>query len=121
MKIYISHSSKIDYVKELYNPLRNSELATIHQFLFPHERGLGLFPTRELFAKHGCDIVFAEVSFPSHGQRIELGWAYDRGIRIIFGSKPEVKLSPSLALLSQEFFTYSGNLDLVSKLENILL
>lgn len=120
MKIYVSHSSKINFVKYLYNPLRDSSLAKVHEFLFPHEQGLDLFPTRELFFKHGCDAVFAEVSFPSHGQGIELGWAYDAGIRIIFGSKPETKLSVALPLLSEEFFTYTDNTDLVNKLSNYI-
>ena len=118
MKIYVSHSSKIDYMKDLYEPLRASALAKQHEFLFPHERGLDLFPTRGLFLKRGCDLVFAEVSFPSHGQGIELGWAYNAGIRIIFGSKPEAKLSITLPLLSKEFFNYTDNVDLVSKLSN---
>ena len=117
MKIYVSHSSKIDYKKDIYDVLRNSDLAKQHEFLFPHEPGLDLFPTKQLFDNHGCDLVFAEVSFPSHGQGIELGWAYDAGIRIIFGSKPEAKLSTTLPLLSREFFTYTSSIELVEQLE----
>jgi hypothetical protein len=121
MKIYVSHSSQIDYIKDLYNPLRSSSLSGKHEFLFPHELGLDLFPTRELFLKKGCDLVFAEVSFPSHGQGIELAWAYDAGIRIIFGSKPQAQLSGSLVLLSKEFFTYNNSSELVAQLEKFLL
>jgi len=120
MKIYVSHSSKLDYKKDLYDVLRASKLAKSHEFLFPHERGLDLFPTRELFSKRGCDAVFAEVSFPSHGQGIELGWAYDAGIRIIFGSKPDAKLSVALSELSKEFFIYTESTDLVAKLSNYI-
>ena len=120
MIIYVSHSSKMDYKKDLYDVLRASNLAKQHEFLFPHERGPELFPTRELFLKKGCDVVFAEVSFPSHGQGIELGWAYDMGIRIIFGSHPEAKLSATLPLLSGEFFTYTNSTELIDQLGKLL-
>lgn len=120
MKIYVSHSSKIDYQKDLYEPLRNSELAKVHEFLFPHERSLDLFPTRELFSKQGCDLVFAEVSFPSHGQGVELGWAYDDGIRIIMASKPDAKLSSVLPELCKEMLTYTDAADLIVKLYKYL-
>lgn len=120
MKIYVSHSSKIDYLKDLYNPLRISELTKTHEFLFPHERSLDLFPTKKLFDNKGCDLVFAEVSFPSHGQGVELGWAFDRGIRIIFAHKPEAKLSVVIPELSKEIFSYTDSQDLISKLSTYL-
>lgn len=120
MRIYVSHSSKIDYKKDLYGPLRNADLAKRHEFLFPHERGLDLFPTRDLFNNKGCDLIFAEVSFPSHGQGVELGWAFDRGIRIIFAHKPEAKLSVVIPELSKEIFAYSTKEELVSKLSEYL-
>ena len=120
MKIYVSHSSKIDYKKDLYNPLRESELAKRHEFLFPHERSLDLFPTKELFDNRGCDLVFAEVSYPSHGQGVELGWAFDRGIRIVFAHKPEANLSVVIPELSKEIFSYTDSQDLVNKLTNYL-
>jgi hypothetical protein len=120
MKIYVSHSSKIDYKKDLYDPLRNSELAKDNEFLFPHERSLDLFPTRKLFSKRGCDLVFAEVTFPSHGQGVELGWAYDEGIRIIMASKPQSQLSVVLPELCKEMFTYTDAEDLIAKLSKYL-
>jgi hypothetical protein len=120
MKIYVSHSSKIDYKKELYDVLRNSDLAKQHEFLLPHERGLDLFPTKQLFDNHGCDLVFAEVSFPSHGQGVELGWAYDRGIRMVFAHKPEAKLSVVMPELSKEIFSYKDSQDLINKLSSYL-
>jgi hypothetical protein len=120
MKIYVSHSSKIDYKKDLYNPLRESELASHHEFLFPHEKGLDLFPTEKLFASHGCDLVLAEVSFPSHGQGMELGWAYKEGIRIVMASKPEAKLSVVLPEICKELFTYTSADELIIKLTSYL-
>ena len=120
MKIYVSHSSKIDYKKDLYDTLRNSNLARQHVFLFPHERGLDLFPTKELFDNKDCDLVFAEVSFPSHGQGVELGWAFDRGIRIIFAHKPEASLSVVIPELSKEIFAYSTSQDLIASLGEFL-
>jgi hypothetical protein len=120
MTIYVSHSSKINYQEDLYKPLRESELAKVHEFFFPHEKGLNLFPTKELLDRRGCDLFFAEVSFPSHGQGVELGWAYERGVRIIMASKPEAKLSVVLAELSTEHFTYNTGAELISKLADYL-
>ena len=65
-------------------------------------------------------MVLAEVSFPSHGQGVELGWAFERGIRIVFAHKPEAKLSVVIPELSKEIFTYSGSEELVSKLSEYL-
>ena len=120
MKIYVSHSSRLDYKKELYDVLRNSALVKEHEFLFPHERGLDLFPTKELFENHGCDMVFAEVSYPSHGQGVELGWAYNLSIRIVFAHKPETKLSVVIPELSKEIFSYNDSQSLVNKLATYL-
>ena len=37
MNIYISHSGAYDYEKELCKPIKESELAEVHNFFLPHE------------------------------------------------------------------------------------
>lgn len=37
MKIYISHSSKYDYISKIYNPIKNSDLTQSNTF-FCHMR-----------------------------------------------------------------------------------
>lgn len=75
MNSYISHSRNFDFVKELYIPIRESRLNTEHFFLLPHEDSDTVFPTKDYFESQECDMVIAEVSYPSTGQGIELGWA----------------------------------------------
>ena len=37
MKIYIAHSKLINYIEELYNPIKEMELYKKHEIIFPHE------------------------------------------------------------------------------------
>ena len=73
MKIYISHSTGFDYQKELYEPIKNSELYNSHEIIFPHDKSSEVSNSKEVIK--GCDMVIAEVSYPSTGMGIELGWA----------------------------------------------
>lgn len=73
MKVYVSHSSGFNYQDELYAPIMGSELYTQHEFTLPHLSSHELdFSLREKLADF--DLVIAEVSYPSTGQGIELGW-----------------------------------------------
>lgn len=73
MKIYVAHSSGYDYQNELYSPIRNSTLNTKHQITLPHENSIEQFNSKEFLKK--CNLVIADVSYPSTGLGIELGWA----------------------------------------------
>lgn len=81
MKIYICHSSLFDYNTDLYVPLRQSDLNQVHEFVLPHESSDQQFSSKKLFHQ-GCDLVIAEISYPSTGMGIELGWADELGIPI---------------------------------------
>jgi len=120
MKIYVSHSTKYDYVNELYLPIRNSDLNKLHQFIFPHEKSNELFDSKKLF-EEGCDLVLAEVSYPSISIGIELGWANMIRTKIICLYKNGNTLSQSLKTVSNKFIYYSDSKDLITQLKNIIL
>ena len=71
MKIYIPHSSSFNYREELYAPVRSSKLNGQYEIFLPHEHGLS--DTQSLI--QDMDLIVAEVSYPSTGLGIELGWA----------------------------------------------
>lgn len=71
MKIFVAHSSMFDFINKLYIPLWGSRLNTLHDIFLPQENGHEEV-TKELIKS--CDLVIAEVSMPSTGAGIELGW-----------------------------------------------
>jgi hypothetical protein len=116
VKIYVSHSTKYDYKHDLYDLIRSSELNTQHEFFLPHEsQDDGVF-AKDIIRE--ADLLIAEVSEPSTGQGIELGWAdaYDVHIVCVYreGSQP----SGSLRFVSDEMHSYSDG-QLLSLLEKI--
>ncbi len=117
MKIYISHPSDIDYKDSLYALLRNSSLNTEHEIFLPHESDQ-IINTKEVI--ESCDIVIAEVSHPSTGIGIELGWANSAGIPIVCIHQANVKLSRSLGEGTKTFLTYSSSEGLIHKIAGIL-
>lgn len=121
MKIYVSHSRNFDFDNELYKPLATSALGLIHQFIFPHKHSAEPYPAKELFEQHNCEVVLAEVSLPSTGQGIELGWAHLSGVKIICVYKRGAKISDSLKSVCRKFISYTDSNDLVAELSKILL
>lgn len=114
MKIYVCHSKSFDYQNELYKPLKEAKLSV--EFIFPHEESSQTFNSKELFEKHSCDYVLAEVSTPSTGQGIELGWADISGIPILCFYKAGTTPAKSLNVLTDKIIEYGDSLDLVNKL-----
>ncbi len=118
MKIYVAHSTQFNYQEELYKPLRSSQLDTKNEIILPHENSLELFNSKEYF--DSCDLVIAEVSFPSTGEGIELGWANIKNVKIICVYRAGSKFSSSLKAVSKDFIEYSSSSDLIQKLEKLL-
>jgi|WetSurMetagenome_2_1015567.scaffolds.fasta_scaffold1503864_1 hypothetical protein len=118
MKIYVTHSTSFDYQNELYKPLRNSELNLNNEITLPHEKSSALFDSKNYM--QNCDLVIAEVSYPSIGQGIELGWAnmYDKRIICIY--KSGSKTSSSINAVSKEIYAYSTADDLISVLTKLI-
>lgn len=116
MKIYVGHSSSFDFQNALYAPLKKSDLAKNHHFIFPHDVALEPQSTRETICN--CDLFMAEVSHPSTGLGIEIGWANvaRRNILCIYktGSRP----SAALKIITQQFLEYKNSADLIEQLKN---
>jgi hypothetical protein len=116
MKIFVSHSSNINE-EELYKPLREFALNTTYEFFLPHEsKNLG--NTKERIK--GSDLVLAEVSLPSIGQGIELGWADIFNIPIVCVVKENTKTSGSLKFITNKFVIYKDSEDLMIQISNLL-
>ncbi len=119
MRIYIAHSSNFDFRTELYIPIKESTLGTEHTFLLPHDASDALFSSRELFA-NGCDLVIAEVSFPSTGMGIELGWANAAGVPIVCVYKSGTTPSSALASVTDTKLEYANATELLEQISKAI-
>ena len=104
-KIYVGHSSAFDFQNELYQVLRQDQINQQHKIILPHENDNQLFSSKTLF-QVGCDLMVAEVSFPSTGLGIELGWADSYKVPIVFLYRKGLTPSDSLKAISQNFLEY---------------
>lgn len=119
MKIYISHSTSFNYQGELYEPFERM-FSSSHELLFPHNKSLAQFQAKELFKTNGCEVVIAEVTLPSIGMGIELGWANMFEIPIICIHKEDSAPSNSLQLITSKFIPYKDISDIQVELNSML-
>lgn len=113
MKIYVTHSSNFEYQKLLYGPLRSSVLSTEHSLVLPRENEVVVDTKKEVISS---TIIIAEVSRPSTGMGIELGWADAANIPIVCIYAQGTKPSQSLRAISSIFIQYSGSKDMIEKI-----
>lgn len=118
MKIFVAHSSDFDFETKLYVPLRESALATEHEVLLPQEGGSRDEITRQMINE--CDLLIADVSRPSLGTGIEIGWADAAGVPVIAISEEGSIVSFSIDNAITERLEYSDGEDLISKIEEAL-
>ena len=118
MKIYVSHSRLFDFKQELYVPL-SAAFSDSYQLILPHAHSELPYPSRELFTSRACDIVLAEVSYPSIGLGIELGWASAMGIPIYAIHASTAKVSGSISVVTQQIISYRDSDDLVNACKNL--
>jgi len=116
MKIYISHSTNFDYQTNLYDPLR-ANFSNLDIF-FPHEKNNDAVDTKQIIKE--ADMILAEVSYPSTGQGIELGWADTFGIPVICMYRDGTKPSGALRIISTDIISYSSAKDLVEKIQRVI-
>lgn len=117
MKVFIAHSSNYDFRNELYLPIRQSELNKQHDFFLPQEKGPE--PVTIDIIKNS-NVLVAEVSYPSTGQGIELGWAYVYKVPIVYLCKKGNKVSNSIYKLSSLLMEYTDSKDMIEKLSKQL-
>lgn len=118
MIIYVSHSRDFDYKNELYIPFRISSLNNSYTIILPHEKSQEYYPSKDLFKNKKCDLVIAEISYPSVGQGIELGWADAYNIPIICIYKEGSDFSGSAVYISKQKLEYIDKNDMITQLKN---
>jgi hypothetical protein len=119
MNVYIAHSTNFNFMDELYRPLSESTLSEQYNFTFPHENTGKPYSSRAYFADT-CDVVIAEVSYPSTGMGIEIGWADSSSVPIVCMYKKGSVISTSLTAVTKQFAEYTSEADLVEQLAKIL-
>jgi len=115
MKIYLGHSSAFDYCNLLYQPLKNSFLWEKYAWILPHDQQIDPVNSKNRIAE--CEWMVAEVSHPSTGLGIELGWANLLGCKILYIHQQDCLPSTSLKILSSDFFSYKDPKEMIQKLE----
>lgn len=126
MKIFISHSTKNNFVDELYTPLQNSELDEKHELILPHaaegEPRQGLeegqsTPIKDVI--RDCDLVVAECSDLTFEQGIELGWASGAYVTTICFYKAGTQPSPVLQQLSDNVIAYTSIDEMIKQVQEL--
>lgn len=118
MRIYIGHSKKIDYINELYEPLKKETFFNEHELLLPHDQSEFSSNTREFYKT--IDIFIAECSDAATGLGIELGWAYDDNKKIYCIYKKGKKISESLKSVTNNFYEYNDLSEMVNIVKSII-
>lgn len=119
MKIFLAHASSFDYERKLYEPLRASALASVHDFVLPEEKKYnGTWNTKEEIGR--CDLLIADVSLPSTGAGIELGWADAAGTLIIAIHEKGSVPSSVVAYLTETVIEYENPDDMLKKIESAI-
>ncbi len=119
MKIYLAHATRFDFRKELYEPLKNSSLVKKHDIEFLFDRKSLPESTKEII--QNSDLVLAEVSYPSLGEGIELGWADLMKKPIICFHKKGQLGSKFIDMITKEIIEYETAVDMIEKLESVLI
>lgn len=122
MRIYISHSTdrSYDFRKFLYEPLQASSLMKDNTLIFPHERDYGNEPRNMKEEIKRAAFVLAEVSHPSTGSGIELGWANEHDVPIFCMYQYGRDYSRALLVLTKHIEHYSGATEMVEKIERFI-
>ena len=118
IKIVVTHSSDITWKEEFYNSLRKLIEDNKCEIIFPQEEGKRIIITKEIIKNY--DLVIAEVSFPSTGQGIELGWADIYGKSILCLYKEGRNYSGALKYITDKFIEYKDSEDIFYKLAEFI-
>lgn len=113
MKLYLTHATAYDYEVALYEPLKQT-LAVNHDIFFPHDEKNINTKSKDIIKE--SDVVLAEVSQPSTGQGIELGWADSFNVPIVCFYRSGSKPSGSLRFISDVFIEFSSVEEMTTKL-----
>ena len=118
MRIYIAHSREIDYVNNLYKPLKNDPFFNEYDLILPHETDKPN-NTRDFYGS--IDILIAECSEVSTGLGIELGFAYDDNVQIYCIYQYDKKISSSIKAVTNNFYEYHNIDEMVNIIKEIII
>lgn len=118
MKIYVGHSRKFDFKNELYNPIKESDVYKNHEIVLPHLNSDVPYNSKDYFEL--CDLMIAEVSYPSLGLGVELGWANAKNIPILALYKEESTPSNSVTAVTKNVVSYKDEADLVNQINHFI-
>lgn len=116
MRIYFAHPTSIGY-QELYATIRADEDLARHEVILPHESPDHENNPRDFYKT--LDLVIAEVSAPSTGLGIELGWAHDDGVPVYAFHRTGTTPSSSIYSVIDHIATYSAPAELTSRIKDI--
>lgn len=108
----------MDFKKELYVPIRSSALNSRHEIILPHEKSSEQLDSKKVIPT--CDLVMVEMSLPSTGVGIEMGWADGAGVKILGLYKTGSKISGSVKVVCKDFIEYEDSETMVKKIEQYL-
>ena len=117
MKVFLAHASDFDFKEKLYIPLRASALNTEYEFIFPQEDGKEEI-TKETIK--GAMAFIADVSRPSTGAGIEMGWANAFSVPILCIYETGSVVSSSIDYVTKTRIEYNSSEDLIAKLSEAL-
>lgn len=116
MKIYLIHATAYpDYEAQLYEPFITSKLISKHTVIFPHLTNKKPVNSKEIVAT--ADLIIAEVSCPSIGLGIELGWAEYSKRKIICLLKEGARCSAAVEMVCSDFIHYSDREDMIKQIQ----
>lgn len=114
MKIYVSHSTTFDFKAELYEPIK-AHMGKVHEYHYPHDHDSdGTYAKDRITAS---DMILAEVSYPSTGQGIELGWAEDYGVPIVAIYKTGSVPSGAISMIGADLRAYGATDELLVQVQ----
>ncbi len=117
MKIYVAHSSNFDYINKIYNPVKNDSELRKHEIVLPHENENNN-NSRDYY--NSFDLAICEVSYPSVGLGIEMGFFYDSKVPIYCLYEKGTNYSKSIEVVSNNIIEYDGINDFILKIKEII-
>ena len=117
MRIYVAHSTNCDYINEIYKPIREDNELNKETFILPHEDD-NFIHERNYY--NNFDLAICEISYPSTGLGIELGFLSDSNIPIYCLYKKDNSYSKSILTVTSNIIEYSDKEDFVKKIKAII-